>query len=63
MKDLKRIPDFQSEEEERAFWEKNDSSTYMDWGKAEAVRFPNLKKVYKITVSNNAHITFIMTCN
>jgi hypothetical protein len=44
MKDLKRIPSFQNEVEEREFWEKNDSSAYMDWEKAQAVRFPNLKK-------------------
>jgi predicted DNA binding CopG/RHH family protein len=47
MKDLKRIPDFQNEDEEREFWEKNDSSAYMDWEKAQAVRFPNLKKSTK----------------
>jgi len=47
MKDLKRIPDFQGEEEERAFWEENDSSRYMDWKKAKAVRFPNVKKSTK----------------
>jgi hypothetical protein len=44
MKDLKKIPDFQNEDEEREFWEKNDSGSYMDWEKAQAVRFPNLKK-------------------
>ena len=47
MQDLKRIPDFQSEEEEKVFWEENDSSTYMDWKKAQAVRLPNLKKSTK----------------
>ena len=47
MKDLKRIPDFQNEDEEREFWEKNDSSAYMDWEKAQAVRFSNLKKSTK----------------
>ena len=47
MKDLKKIPDFQSEDEERVFWEENDSAAYMDWGKAQAVRFPNLKKSTK----------------
>ena len=47
MKDLKRIPDFQDEAEERAFWEENDSSKYMDWKKAKAVRFPNVKKSTK----------------
>ena len=37
------IPDFQSEAEERAFWENHDSSEYVDWSAAERVRLPNLK--------------------
>jgi predicted DNA binding CopG/RHH family protein len=42
-KRLKPIPKFQSEADERRFWETHDSSEYIDWGKAEQVRFPNLK--------------------
>ena len=37
------IPDFENESEERAFWESHDSTDYVDWSKAEPVRFPNLK--------------------
>jgi predicted DNA binding CopG/RHH family protein len=40
---LKPIPKFKSEAEERRFWETHDSSDYLDWTKAERVRFPNLK--------------------
>lgn len=40
---LKPIPAFASEEEERRFWETHDSTDYVDWSKAERVRFPNLK--------------------
>ena len=40
---LKPIPNFKSEAEERRFWETHDSSDYLDWAKAERVRFPNLK--------------------
>lgn len=40
---LKPLPAFASEEEERAFWEGQDSSEYVDWGHAERARFPNLK--------------------
>jgi predicted DNA binding CopG/RHH family protein len=47
MKDLKKIPNFQNEEEEKEFWEIHDSSEYIDWSKAESVRFPNLKKSTK----------------
>jgi predicted DNA binding CopG/RHH family protein len=42
-KKLKPIPAFGSEAEERQFWETHDSGDYVDWNKAERVRFPNLK--------------------
>jgi predicted DNA binding CopG/RHH family protein len=37
------IPQFKSEDEERDFWSENDSSDYVDWKKAQVIRFPNLK--------------------
>lgn len=40
---LKAIPEFQSEAEERRFWETHDSTEYVDWSKAQFMRFPNLK--------------------
>lgn len=42
---LKRIPDFKTEAQERAFWEApgRDSTQYLDWSKARKVRFPNIK--------------------
>ena len=43
MKKLKKIPVFKNEDEERAFWAKNDSADYIDWSKANKVNFPNLK--------------------
>ena len=42
-KRLKLIPKFASEAAERAFWEKNDSTGYMDWNKAQVAVLPNLK--------------------
>lgn len=42
-KNLKPIPHFHSEEEEREFWQTHDSTEYVDWSKARRVRFPNLK--------------------
>ena len=39
----KPVPSFKSEAEERAFWESHDSADYVDWSRAERVRFPNLK--------------------
>jgi predicted DNA binding CopG/RHH family protein len=42
-KNLKLVPKFRSEAEERRFWETHDSSDYVDWSKAKRVRLPNLK--------------------
>lgn len=42
-KRLKAIPKFASEAAEKAFWEKNDSTNYIDWTKAQPVSLPNLK--------------------
>ena len=42
-KKLKPVPYFETEAEERAFWETHDSMDYVDWSKARRVSFPNLK--------------------
>ncbi len=39
----KSISAFESEGEERVFWETHDSSGHVDWSKAQRIRFPNLK--------------------
>jgi predicted DNA binding CopG/RHH family protein len=38
-----KIPAFKTEAEERAFWEKHDSTDYVDWSKARKALMPNLK--------------------
>jgi len=43
VKKPKPRPKFKTEAEERKFWETHDSTDYVDWTKAERVRFPNLK--------------------
>ncbi|WVM92964.1 BrnA antitoxin family protein [Halopseudomonas pachastrellae] len=43
MTKLKKIPTFQTEQEERAFWESHDSSDYVDVSKARRAILPNLK--------------------
>jgi uncharacterized DUF497 family protein len=43
MSKLKTVPHFKTEAEERKFWETHDSTDYVDWSKAERMRFPNLK--------------------
>ena len=47
MKPKRKIPHFQSEDEEREFWATHDSTDYIDWSKAKRVIFPNLKPVVK----------------
>lgn len=43
-KQLKRIPKFANEAEEKAFWEspENDSTDYVDWSKAKLTTLPRL---------------------
>lgn len=43
MNKLKKIPVFNSEVEESAFWAENDTTEFIDWGKAKKVKFSNLK--------------------
>ncbi len=42
-KKLKPIPKFNSEKEEREFWQRVDSTEYVDYSTARHVSFPNLK--------------------
>jgi len=37
------IPKFASEAAERKFWERTDSTEYLEWEKARSAAFPNLK--------------------
>jgi len=39
----KKIPKFKNEVEERLFWQKHDSSKYLDWSDAEDTILPKLK--------------------
>jgi predicted DNA binding CopG/RHH family protein len=42
-KQLKEIPVFKTEDEEREFWASQDSTDYVDWDAAEAITLPKLK--------------------
>ena len=42
-KELKKIPDFQTEEQEQEFWANNDSSDFIDWENADRLTLPKLK--------------------
>ena len=47
MKNIKPIPKFKNEKEERKFWLTHNSTEYIDWSKARKAIFPNLKPTYK----------------
>ena len=56
-KPTKKIPLFTSEAEERAFWEKEDSTDYVDWSKASRTVLPNLRPSTKtISLRLPAHL-------
>ena len=42
-KPAKAIPKFDTEAQERAYWETHDSTGHLDWTKAKSVTLPNLK--------------------
>jgi hypothetical protein len=42
-KNLKPIPRFKTEDEEREFWATHDSIDHVDWGRGKFASFPNLK--------------------
>ena len=42
-KPRKTPPKYRSEAAERAFWQRNDSSAFVDWKQAHWTRFPNLR--------------------
>lgn len=42
-KELREIPIFRDEDEEREFWSNHDSTDYVDWDKAEPAVFAQLK--------------------
>lgn len=46
-KQLKRIPKFNNEKEEREFWQTHDSTEYVEYKSLENWRFPNLKLTTK----------------
>ena len=45
---VKQIPDFSSEDEERAFWASHDSTDYLDWSQAKPTILPRLKPSTKM---------------
>ena len=46
-KQLKTIPHFANEAEERTNWETHDSTSFVDWSKAKKVSLPKLQPTTK----------------
>jgi hypothetical protein len=40
---MKKVPEFKTEDEEFEFWSTADSTEYIDWSKAQRVKFDKLK--------------------
>ena len=47
VKKSKPLPKFKSEDQEREFWSKEDSTDYIDWSGARPLVLPNLKPSLK----------------
>jgi predicted DNA binding CopG/RHH family protein len=54
----KRIPEFRSEDDERAFWATRDSTEFIDWNAAKRRRLPNLKPTLR-TISLRLPVSMI----
>jgi predicted DNA binding CopG/RHH family protein len=44
---MKKIPTFKSEDAERTFWARKDSTDYVDWSKGKRMILPKLKPSVK----------------
>lgn len=44
---MKKVPRFRSEDEERKFWARRDSTEYVDWKRAKKAVLPKLKPSVK----------------
>ncbi|MBN2578408.1 MAG: BrnA antitoxin family protein [Pirellulales bacterium] len=46
-KPMRKIPRFENEDRERAFWATHDSTQYVDWRRAKRPKLPNLRPTTK----------------
>lgn len=54
----KPIPEFKSEDEEREFWSRHDSTEFLDWRTASPKKFPQLKPTLR-TISLRLPVSMI----
>jgi predicted DNA binding CopG/RHH family protein len=55
---LKAVPEFRSEDEEREFWSKNDSTEFVDWRSGERRKLAKLRPTLK-TISLRLPVSMI----
>jgi predicted DNA binding CopG/RHH family protein len=54
----KPVPEFRSEDEERAFWAEHDSTEFVDWASGARRKFPNLRPTLR-TISLRLPVSMI----
>jgi predicted DNA binding CopG/RHH family protein len=54
----KQVPEFRSEQDERKFWAKNDSTDFINWESGQKRRFPKLKPTLR-TISLRLPVSMI----
>jgi predicted DNA binding CopG/RHH family protein len=54
----KPVPEFRSEDEEREFWARHDSTEFIDWQEARTQKFPALKPTLR-TISLRLPVSMI----
>jgi predicted DNA binding CopG/RHH family protein len=54
----KQVPEFRSEDEERDFWSRHDSTEFIDWESATRRKMPNLKPTLR-TISLRLPVAMI----
>ncbi len=52
----KEIPRFRSEDEEREFWAKHDTTDYVDWSRARRGKFPHLRPTDRSVLTKDKDI-------
>jgi len=40
---MRKVPKFESEDQERDFWASHNSTDFVDWRRAERIKLPNLR--------------------
>ena len=54
----KQVPKFRTEDDERAFWAREDSADYVDWSKAKRVKLAKLRPTLR-TISLRLPVSMI----